>query len=71
MEANHVPFQLEDYVDNPVTLARIKARVSQSDLARRLDVSQSYISKIERQDRVTVKLQERVSRALRGGRGKV
>lgn len=67
MEANYVPFQLEDYVDYPVAFARIKARVSQFDLARRLDVSQAYISKIERQDVVTAKLLTRVSRALRGG----
>lgn len=67
MEANYVPFQLEDYVDNPVALARIKTRVSQAELARRLGVSQAYISKVERQERVTAKLQERVSRALCGG----
>ena len=70
MEANYQPFQLEDYVDNPAALARIKARVSQSDLVRRLGVSQSYIYKIERQERVTPKLLARVSRALSGGRGK-
>jgi len=68
--SDYVPFRVEEYVDNPVALARITARISQSELARRMDVSQAYISKIERQERVTAKLQERVSRALRGGRGK-
>lgn len=67
---DYVPFRVDDYVDNPVALARIKARISQSELARRMDVSQAYISKIERQDRVTPQLQARVSRALRVGRGK-
>lgn len=67
---DYVPFRVADYVDNPVALARIKARISQSELARRLDVSQAYISKIERQERVTAKLLARVNRALRGGRGK-
>ncbi len=68
--SDYVPFSVEDYVDNPVALARIKARLSQSELARRLDVSQAYISKVERQETVTVKLLSRVNRALRGGRGK-
>lgn len=67
---DYVPFRVEDYVDNPVALARIKARISQSELARRLDVSQAYISKVERQEKVTAKLLSRVNRALRGGRGK-
>ncbi|MHB8471881.1 MAG: helix-turn-helix domain-containing protein [Gammaproteobacteria bacterium] len=62
---DYVQFRVEDYVDNPVALARIKARISQSELARRLDVSQAYISKIERQPQVTAKLLQRVSKALR------
>ena len=70
MEVNYVLFQLEDYVDNPVALARIKARVSKKELARRLGVTQSYINKIERQGGVTVKLLARVNHALHGGRGK-
>ncbi len=45
MEVNYVPFQLENYVDNLVALARIKARVSKTELARRLGVTQSYLSK--------------------------
>jgi DNA-binding XRE family transcriptional regulator len=61
---DYVTFQLEDYVDNPVALARIKARVTQAELARRLGVSQAYVSKIERQDRVTAKLLKRVAAAL-------
>ena len=63
--SDYVPFRVQDYVDNPVALARIKARISQSELARRLDVSQAYISKIERQEKVTAKLLARVSKALR------
>ena len=67
---DYVPFRVEEYVNNPVALARIKASISQSELARRLGVSQAYISKIERQDRVTAKLLTRVSGALRGKQGK-
>jgi ribosome-binding protein aMBF1 (putative translation factor) len=48
-----IPFALEDYVDNPVALARIKARMTQDQLAQRLGVSQAYISKLEQQTKVT------------------
>lgn len=61
----YVPFVLEDYVDNPVALARMKARLTQQDLAERLGVSQAYISKIERQDKVTPALLDRVAKAIR------
>lgn len=57
--------EVDDYVDNPVALARIKVGLSQSELARRMRVSQAYISKIERQDQVTAKLMQRVTKALR------
>jgi len=62
----YVPFVLEDYVDNPVALARMKAHLTQQELAERLGVSQAYISKIERQDKVTPALLERVVKAIRG-----
>lgn len=61
-----VPFVLEDYVQNPVALARMKAHLKQQELAERLGVSQAYISKIERQDKVTPSLLERVTKAIRG-----
>lgn len=67
---DYVPFRVEDYVDNPVALARIRVRLSQAELARRMGVSQAYISKVERQDRVTARLLERVSAALRGKEAK-
>ena len=64
-DADYVPFELEDYVDNPVALARIKANLTQGKLAQRMNVSQAYISKVERQDKVTAKLLERVKTALK------
>jgi ribosome-binding protein aMBF1 (putative translation factor) len=64
-DADYVPFELEDYVDNPVALARIKANLTQGELAQRMNVSQAYISKVERQDKVTAKLLERVKKALK------
>ena len=64
-DADYVPFELEDYVDNPVALARIKANMTQEELAQRINVSQAYISKVERQNKVTAKLLERVKKALK------
>lgn len=63
---DYVPFVLEDYVDNPVAVARMKAHLTQQELAERLGVSQAYISKIERQDKVTPALIERVIKAISG-----
>lgn len=60
------PFVLEDYVDNPVALARIKADISQEQLAQRLGVSQAYISQIERRNNVTSKILERVHNVISG-----
>ncbi|WP_025870173.1 helix-turn-helix domain-containing protein [Methylobacillus glycogenes] len=59
-----IPFVLEDYIDNPLALARIKAGFTQQELAAKLNVTQAYISKVERQDKVTAKLLERVHAAL-------
>lgn len=60
----YVPFVLEDYVDNPVALARMKAHLTQKDLAERMGVTQAYISKIERQGRVTPRLLARVKAVI-------
>jgi ribosome-binding protein aMBF1 (putative translation factor) len=62
---DYVSFQLEDYVDNPIALARMKANLTQEQLAERLSVSQAYISKIERQDKVTPALLDRATKAIR------
>ncbi len=64
-DQKYVPFVLEDYVDNPVVLARIKAGITQEELANRLGVSQAYISQIERRSNITNKLLERVRIALK------
>lgn len=62
---DYVPFALEDYVDNPVALARIEANVTQRVLAKRLGVTQAYVSKVEHQDKVTPKLLAKVKAALK------
>lgn len=60
----YVPFLIEDYVDNPIAQARIKAGMTQKELASRLGVTQAYISKVEAQAKVTPKLLGRVNNAL-------
>ncbi len=64
IDEDYAPFKLEDYVDNPVALARIKANLTQEELAQRMDVSQAYISKLESQDAVSAKVMAKVMTAL-------
>lgn len=63
-EQAYEPFVLEDYVDNPVALARIKAGITQEQLALRMGVSQAYVSQIERRSKITNKMLERVHSAI-------
>lgn len=62
--SDYLAFNVSDYTDNPVALARIDARITQAELAKRMQVTQAYISKIEGQDKVTPKLLKRVEDAL-------
>jgi DNA-binding XRE family transcriptional regulator len=57
-------FNPADYVDNPVALARIKAGLTQEELATLMGVTQAYISKIENQEKVTTKMLTKVKQAL-------
>lgn len=59
-------FDPADYVDNPVALARIQAGLTQEELAKLMAVTQAYISKIENQESVSVKLLNKVHKALNG-----
>lgn len=61
---DYVPFDPADYVKNPIALARIKAHLTQAELAELLNVTQAYISKIERQKKVTAKLLNKVREAI-------
>ena len=60
----YVPFVLEEHVKNPVALARIKARWSQEKLAKYLNISQAYISKVESQAKVSNKLMVQINQIL-------
>src|SRR5260221_4017500 len=53
-------FDVGDYIDNPVALARIKKHLTQQELAQMMGVSQAYISKIESQTKVSHKLIKKV-----------
>ncbi len=62
---DYIPYDPSDYVDNPVALARLRAHDRQEELARLLDVTQAYISKVEHQENVTPKLVARVKEVLK------
>ena len=62
---NYEIFDPADYIDNPIALARIEAGITQEELAKRMAVTQAYISKIENQDKVTTKLLKKVHVSLK------
>ena len=62
--SDYVPFELTDYVDNPVALARINAGMTQETLAKRMNVTQAYISKLEAQSKVTAKVLKKIKAAI-------
>ena len=59
------PFDPADFVQNPVALARMRAGVKQVELAKRMDVSQAYVSKLEHADTISEKALKRVQEALK------
>lgn len=61
----YVPFKLEDFFQNDVTLARMKAGVTQEKLAELLGVSQSYISKLESEEVVSGAAMLKIKEALK------
>lgn len=65
-EGELVPFVLSDYINNPIRVARVEAGLTQQELAKRLKVTQGYISKVEgRNFEVTPALLDRVGKAIR------
>ncbi len=64
-EDEFIPFKLDDYIQNPIRVARIKANLSQLELAERLKVTQGYISRIEsRSFKVSDKLMHKIKSVL-------
>lgn len=64
IENDYISFEPEDYIDNPVALARINTGLTQKELAKRMHVTQAYISKIENQDTVTPKFLKKIKEVL-------
>ncbi len=57
-------FDPTDYIDNPIALARIQAGITQKELAKRMHVTQAYVSKIENQEKITAKMMQKVTKAM-------
>jgi len=63
---DYEPFLPEDYLSNPVTIARLKSGIKQKELAKRLNVSQAYVCKIEKEGyTISEALMERVKDVLK------
>lgn len=58
-------FDINDFVENPIALMRIKAQLTQEEIADYMKVSQAYISKIENQTRVSPKIVEKLQKILK------
>ena len=63
-EEEYDPFDPADFVQNPVALARMRAGVKHVELARRMDVSQAYVSKLEHSESVSESALKRIVDAL-------
>lgn len=63
-EEQYVLFDPADYVENPIALARIHAGLTQTALAKRMKVTQAYISKLESQEKVSAKTLRKIRLAL-------
>jgi DNA-binding XRE family transcriptional regulator len=63
-DEDYEPFNPSDYINNPVATLRITACITQKELAKRMHVSQAYISKIENQTHISLKVIQKIKRAL-------
>lgn len=50
LQEEYANFYPSDFIKNRIALARMKAKITQASLAKYLNVSQAYISKIENDD---------------------
>jgi predicted transcriptional regulator len=64
-DEDYESFEINDYIDNPVALARINARITQKTLAKRMHVTQAYISKLEAQHKDSAKMLMKVKTAIK------
>jgi hypothetical protein len=63
-DEEYVPFIIEDYLSNPVAVARIKANLAQKERADILSFSHAYLSKVESRTKVSAKTLEKVTHPL-------
>lgn len=68
LNGEYEPFDISDYIDNPIALARMKANLTQVALADAMGVSQAYISQLESQSSVSPKMLSKVMKALEAKR---
>jgi len=65
-QKDYIDFNPADYIKNKIALIRIQAKITQSDLAKHLKVSQAYISKIENDEyKVTDRLFLKINTAIK------
>lgn len=60
VEGEIIDFDFADHVSNPVHLARLRAGITQKELAEKMGVTQAYISKLERSENVKPKALKKV-----------
>jgi DNA-binding XRE family transcriptional regulator len=64
--SDYCDFDPKDFIKNPIALARMKANITQATLAKALNTSQAYISKIENDDySVNEKLLTKIIRVIK------
>ena len=62
----YTDFDPSDFIKNKIALARMRAKITQASLAKYLNVSQAYISKIENDEyNVTDKLFIKITGAIK------
>ncbi len=64
VEGEIIDFDFADYVSNPVHLARLRAGITQKELAEIMGVTQAYVSKLEKSEHVTIKALKKVMGCL-------
>ncbi|MGD9152231.1 MAG: helix-turn-helix transcriptional regulator [Gammaproteobacteria bacterium] len=66
IDQEYEDFDPKDFIKNPITLLRMRAKITQTELAKRLKVTQAYISKIENDNyNVTSEVLKKIKKVLK------